>query len=239
MRGGAMKSFYHYLAESTKIYKFRVKTVAQIDDKFISDLKEILFKYDVKSVSQPKKLMAQKLPLDFHNFPMAEIYIVDIEIGVAASSYVLAVELRGAMGLQDDMLVVRGDNEPVELEAQKIEEIHKDDIVALLQQPNYEEADQPKEVAFGDAYNKRLLDYLAQQKANTENQKVPAIEEIKKDSKFSWLASLAKGANPDFNEEFDTVKPVNSNTKKAGAKAVKPNMTANSGNYDENVKRKG
>jgi len=235
-----MKSFYQYLAESAKIYKYRVKSVCQIDDHFISTLKHALFKYDVKSVSAPKKLMAQKSPMDFASFPMAEIWILDIETGVPASSYVLAVELRQALQIQESMLVVRGENEPVELEAQKIEEIHKDDVQgALLDDANYAEAEQPAEIAFGDAYNKKLLGYLAQQKANRDALIVPAIEEVKKTNKFNWLNKLDKNVGEDFNKDLDTVKPVHSNTKKAGTKVDKPNLTANHGNYDETVKRKG
>lgn len=240
MRGAPMKSFYHYLAESAKVYKYRVKSIAPIDDHFIATLKEALFKYDVKSVSKPKKLMAQKAPLDFKAFTMAEVYILDIETAVPASSYVLAIELREALQLSDSFLVVRGENEPIEIEAQKIEEIHKDDEhKAVLDNPNYEGEEQPKEVAYGDSYNKKFLNYLAQKKAETEAQTVPAIEEIKKTNKFSWLTKKDNQVADDFNKDFDTVKPVHSNTKKAGGKAEKPNLTANHGNYDETVKRKG
>lgn len=234
-----MKSFYHYLAESAKSYKYRVKSVVPMDSHFITTLKEALFKYDIQSVSTPKKLMAQKAPLDFRDFHMAEIWVVDITTAVPASSYMLAVELRSALQLQDKMLVVRGENEPVELEAEKIEEIHKDDEHnALLGDADYSEADQPKEVAYGDAYNKKLLNYLAQVKANGAEE-VPAIEEVKKTNKFSWLNKKDTTVAQDFNADLDTVKPVHSNTKKAGAKADKPNLTGNHGNYDENVKRKG
>lgn len=234
-----MKSFYHYLAESAKSYKYRVKAVCPMDAHFVATLKDAIFKYDVKSVGTPKKLMAQKAPLDFRDFHMAEIWVVDIETAVPASSYTLASEIRAALQLQDKMLVVRGENEPVEIEAQKIEEIHKDDEHgALLDDATYGEAEQPKEVAYGDAYNKKLLNYLAQVKANGV-QEVPAIEEVKKTNKFAWLNKLDNTIADDFNADHDTVKPVHSNTKKAGAKADKPNLTANHGNYDENVKRKG
>jgi hypothetical protein len=211
-----------------------------MDDHFIATLKEALFKYDVKSVSAPKKLRAQPTPMDFREFSMAEIYIVDIETAVPASSYVLAVEIRQALQLSDNKLVVRGENEPIELEAQKIEEIHKDDeYKSVLDNPTYEGEDQPKEVAYGDAYNKKFLNYLAQKKADTEVETIPAVEEVKKTNKFKWLAKKDTAVADDFNKDFDTVKPVHSNTKKAGAKADKPNLTANHGNYDETVKRKG
>ena len=234
-----MKSFYHYLAESAKSYRYRVKAAVPMDAHFVETLKKALFKYDVQSVSSPKKLMAQKAPLDFKDLHMAEIWIADIVTGVPASSYVLAVELRAALQLAEDMLVVRGENEPVELEAEKIEEIHKDDEHnALLNDANYGEAEQPKEVAYGDSYNKKFLNYLAQLKADAEVE-VPAIEEVKKTNKFSWLNKKDTSVADDFNADLDTVKPVHVNTKKKGGKAEKPNLTAVHGNYDETVKRKG
>lgn len=234
-----MKSFYHYLAESAKSFGYRVKSVTPMDAHFVETLEKALFKYDIQSVSAPKKLMAQKVPMDFASFPMAEIWILDIKTGVPASSYVLATELRAAFQLSDNMLVVRGDNEPVEIEAEAIEEIHKDDAKAVLENPEYEGEAQPKEVAYGDTYNKKFLGYLAQIKAEAEAKTVPAIEEIKKTNKFSWLNKKDTTVADDFNADMDTVKPVHVNTKKAGGKAEKPNLTGNYGNYDETVKRKG
>lgn len=228
-----MKSFYHYLAESAKVYKYRIKSVCQMDAHFVETVKNALFKYDIKDVSTPKKLMAQKAPMDFRDFHMAEVWVMDIETGVPASSYVLANDLRSAMQVGDKMLVVRGANEPVELEAQKIEEIHKDDQEALLQQGNYEEAEQPKEVAYGDAYNKKLLNYLAQINADNVDVNPPAIDEVKKENKFSWLAPKDNTIAQDFNADMDTVKPVHRNSKKPGAKADKPNLTGNHGNYED------
>jgi hypothetical protein len=237
-----MKSFYHYLAESAKTYKFRIKSVQPMDAEFVSTLKRALFKYDITTVSKPKKLMAQKAPLDFKDYDMAEIWIVDIQTSVPASSYAMACELRGALRLADSMLVVRSENDPLELEAQRIEQINKDDETkAVLDDPMYENEDQPKEVAFGDAYNKKFLDYLAQSKANAEGEAkdIPAVEEIRKTQKFAWLNPKNTAVADDFNAEFDAVKPVHSNSKKPGKKAVKPNLTSNTGNYDELVKRKG
>jgi hypothetical protein len=235
-----MKSFYHYLAESTKSYGYRVKSVAPMDDHFVDTLKKSLFKYDVQSVSTPKKLMAQKSPLDFRNFPMAEIWVLDIKTGVPASSYVLASELRGALQVADGMLIVRGENEPLAIEAEAIEEIHKDDQTrAILDDPNYDHEDQPREVAFGDAYNKKFLSYLAQKRANAQPPEIPAFEEIKKVNKFSWLNKKDTFVGDDFNAQMDTVKPVHVNSKKSGAKAEEPNLAGNHGNYDQNVKRRG
>jgi len=235
-----MKSFYHYLAESAKSYGYRIKTVETMDSQFVETVKKALFKYDVQSVTAPKKLIAQKSPLDFREYSMAEVWILDIKTSIPASSYVLATELRQALQISDGKLVVRGDNEPVAIEAEAIEEIHKDgEYKAALDDPFYENSPQPKEVAYGDEYNKNLLSYLAQVKADAQDEVIPAIEEVKKISKFSWLSKKDTEIADDFNDGIDTVKPVHVNSKKPGTKAKKPSLVGNNGNYDENVKRKG
>ena len=233
-----MKSFYHYLAESAKSYDYRIKSIRPITADTISVIERALFKYEIKDIKKPKKLMAQKTPLDFSSFPMAEVWILDITTGIPASSYVLAVTLRGVLNMPEDELVVRGSNEPLELEAEQIEEIHKDDQLAKLDDPFYDTEDQPTEIAYGDAYNKNLLNYLAQVKANGDAKTVPAIEEIKKNAKFAWLNPKDRTVADDFNAEFDSVKPVHVNTKTAGKDPENPNLATASGNYDDKVKRK-
>lgn len=234
-----MKSFYHYLAESAKEYRYRVKTIVPIDEAFVKVVKETLFKYGVKEVSKPKKLMPQKNPLDFRDQDLVEVSILDIVLESAASSFILASSLRGTLRLLENQLVVRGENEPVEIEARAIEEIHKDsEYSAKLSDPMYEQEDQPKEVAYGDEYNKRLLDYLAQDKANNDNKEVPAIEEVKKKAKFSWLAPQDKTVADDFNAGIEAVKPVHSKSKKVGVTPKEASAAGHLGNYDETIKRK-
>lgn len=233
-----MKSFYHYLAESVKEYRFRIKSLAPIDDHFIKLVDQTLFKYGVKNISKPKKLMPQKAPLDFREKELAEIHIIDVVLETPASSFVLATDLRAALKLLDTQLVVRGENEPRELEASAIEEIQKDsESKAKLNDPMYEDEDQPAEVAFGDEYNKKLLDYLAQGRANSDTD-VPAIEEIKKVAKFSWLNPKDKNIADDFNSEIDTVKPVHVNSKTPGKEPSKATMAGHLGNYTDAVMKK-
>lgn len=232
-----MKSFYQYLAESVKEYRYRVKTVVPMDEQFLSTLKKALFKYDVKSVSSVKKTPIQNAPLDFREVGAAEVSIIDIVTGMPASSYVLATELHAALQLSPKFLVVRGENEPIELETEQLLAAEDADKNAILDNANYEEAEQPTEIAYGDAYNKKFLNYLAQTRADGMEE-VPAIEEIKKVAKFSWLSPDDKTIADDFNKDHDTVKPVHSNSVKKG-KTVEPNKAAIHGNYDASVKRKG
>jgi hypothetical protein len=234
-----MKSFYHYLAESSRTYRYRIKSVLPMDKEFLAKVKRALFKYEAE-LTQPKRTPLQHNPLDFRDFGNVEIYILDIETRVPASSYVLATELRAALQIPDRQLIVRGENEPVEIEARALEEIHKDDQhVAVLDDPTYAREDQPTEVAYGDTYNGKLLDYLSQMRANVEAQDIPAVEEIKKVNKFAWLNKLDDSVGEDFNKDIEGVKPVHVNTKTKGGKAIPPSKARPAGNYDETIKRKG
>jgi hypothetical protein len=231
-----MKSFYQYLAESVKEYRYRIKSVVPMDDNFISTVKKALFKYNVTSVSAVKKTPMQNAPLDFRDVGSAEVHIIDIVTTVPASSYVLATGLHSALQLSPKFLIVRGENEPVELEAEAIENRKEPTGEALLDDATMKEAEATVEVAYGDEYNKKFLNYLAKTKAENEDAEVPAIEEVKKVAKFSWLNPKDSTVADDFNKDQDTVKPVHVNSVKG--KAEKPSKTAVHGNYDDAGKGK-
>jgi hypothetical protein len=148
-------------------------------------------------------------------------------------------ELRGALNIPEKFLVVRTENDPMELETQLLHS--EEDRLAsenadplLSNDPKYHEYnyDADKEPIYGDAYNKRFLEYLAQVAADREflEASVNAENDSKKHNMFSWLKEQPKAE--DFNKEFDTVKPVSQVTKKSGGKTDVPAKVANPGNFD-------
>ena len=60
-----MKSFRSYLVESEQTYKFRIKMAEKCDDEKMDALETALQKYDMKSISKPKKTPIQEHPMDF------------------------------------------------------------------------------------------------------------------------------------------------------------------------------
>lgn len=214
-----MKNFYHYLAESEKTYKYRVKTLIEADNDFLDRLEKALAKYDLADVSKPKKTIVQNYPRDFRDVEHGEVYIIDIVTRIPASSAVLHQELVAAFECAHRFLVVRGENEPAELESEKlvqdIEDASDDrEKVALLSDAEYGEvAEKEPEQDFGDAYNKRLLNYLATVTAENEKLEVKPVEGEKL---FNWLKAHEKGE--DFNKDIDTPKPVHRNDAKKSAK---------------------
>jgi hypothetical protein len=232
-----MKTFYHYLAEAKKEYSYKIKLISAVDDAAVSRIERALVKYDIISISKPKKTILQAAPLDFKRAANAEVWIIDLVTHLPASSYMMWEELRSALGIHGDNIVVRGFNEPMEIESQRIEAQHNMDKKALedglirdslLGADAYEEHEPaPGEVPYGDAYNRKLLNYLSQVQANRPQNDEHFVEP--KNALFKWLAPEAVPAE-DFNKDFDTVKPVNASTKKPGAAPVEPTETSAEGN---------
>jgi hypothetical protein len=210
-RKTSIEKFREYFMEKSKLFGYRIKTVHEITPDMIETIKRVLYPYGVE-YDKPKRLMAQHNPLDFPKFPMSEIWYIDIETKVPASSYVMMTQLVSALGIMEGEIRVRGVNEPMELQGE-IEQPN-----TKLNDPFYQMELEPNEVPFGDEYNKKLMNYLA-----TERQ------EAKKNPKlFSYLDNYINNVevptktSEDFNKDFDTVKPVSKPRKKTD----KPNNTS-------------
>ena len=60
-----MKSFRSYLVESEQTYKFRIKLANELSAETMDALETALEKYEVASISKPKKTPIQEHPMDF------------------------------------------------------------------------------------------------------------------------------------------------------------------------------
>lgn len=230
-----MKSFFQYLAEATKEYEYRIRTIVPVTDEMIAKLERVLDKYNLIAISKPKKTILQDSPLDFPSVDMAEVYIIDIKTGVPVSSEVLLQELRGALNIPWEQIVVRGKNDPMELETMIQDSDKKglkdsDTDPLLSTDPAYKEydtaIDEPQ--AFGDDYNKRFLAYLARVAAERKEVEAVVQPENQKKSSFGLMSELNNDAE-DFNKDYDTPKPVPTN--KANKSAPEPADVSNEGSF--------
>lgn len=179
-----------YIFNAEKTYSYRIKTVVEMNDDLMGRIERVILKYQPLEMSSPRKTMMQKTPLDFPTVPVAEVHMVDVELGLPASAAQLQMELVKALGLPEKFVVVRGDNDPLEAQNNAIEaglamdEAEKDAKPgALLDLPNYEEGEEPGKELYGDAYNKRFLGYL--NKIDAERRE--AMKKDSPNSPFKWL----------------------------------------------------
>ena len=158
-----MKSYKEYLKESKQSYKFRVKLAQELSDEQIDKIERHLGKYDVTSVSAPKKLMLQSTPYDFPTLRGYEIIVMEFETDRVASAYQIQVELSNLLGLGEGLMKVRSEHEPLEKQEQSAIETKGVDkgSESLLADGNYSEATKINgEDYYGDKYNTKFVQEL-------------------------------------------------------------------------------
>lgn len=200
-----------YLAESERIYNYRIKTVVPIKDDEMSRIERAVIKYQPLNILRPKKTMLQSHPLDFPGVMNAEVFIVDLELALPASAYVLQQELRVALDIPEQYVVVRGDNEPGEIETERLnagremgDEAEKKGLTraSLLTMPRYDEAEPVKgEDYYGNAATGRLLAYLQQVAKERDETQVDAPNPL-----FRWLDLPKRGSQEPVQPE-DALNP--------------------------------
>ncbi len=204
-----MTSVYkQYLKESTKEYHYRIKTLVPLEEEQMNAIETVLRKYDLKDSSKARRTPLQEHPLEFYNQKNKEVYIVDTVLGVPASTYVLQQELKEVLKVTEDAVVVRADNEPIEVYTQQLLDAGEKDT-RLSTNSEYNADEQiTEEPDFGDSYNEKFLSRIARAR-------------IKIDSEV-------KAENAAFNKDMDGVKPFYGTPSKKDADKVAP-----LGNFDD------
>lgn len=170
-----MTLYRKFLKESIRDYNVRIKTVTEMTDDKMDKLERLLQKYDVQSIDGPRKTVIQEHPLDFYDIMNHEVYIIDATLGLPASSYMLQQEIRETLDIPEKFVVVRAENDPLEIETQRLNAqklMDKSDSVAKLStDPEYPEQSPAAEELYGDKYNENFVSRLAQAKSKIENSK--------------------------------------------------------------------
>lgn len=230
-------NFKQYLAESEKTYNYRLKTVAPLEKGMVSKIEKYLARFNLIKTSTVRKTPLQKSPMDFESIPNREVFMFDFTLGLPVSGFIMRRELVSLLGLPEDYLIVRGENDPIEVQndrlVQQAEIQAKADKAGLEAAPLlstesvHPDAEHTADGSnyYGDSYNSRLLDYLKQVAGERrEKEKVEPKAPL-----FSWLDMPKDTGAPaqdasDFNKGHH--KTVASS--EAGAKT-----TARTGNFDD------
>lgn len=150
-----MKTFKEYLAESKKVYSFKVKVAGELPESFQENLKKSLDRCKVIKLEKVHSTPIQALPLDFPTKKNSEVHVFEVvcEYPITGPEIVSDVKM---LGLDEDCFRVRGSSEPSEIEQETMNEIINPD--GLLNDSNYKEATNAKHKEyFGDDFNKSFL----------------------------------------------------------------------------------
>jgi len=215
-----MKSFKKLLQESQKEYSYRLKTVVSLDDKRLEIMERFLRRYDLLDFGTPVVVDAKHDVLEFRDLDNAVVSYIDFTVAVPMSAYILQQELRAVLEVPEKFLVVRADNEPVEVEGNRnailrdLEQIAKKKGLTqkaslLSTDREYLPAEQPKVTdIYGDKYNKKFLNTLAQVAASRKVQTFETSSDNNDVAKIMAASRQPKQDMADFNNEYDTPKPV-------------------------------
>lgn len=156
-----MKSFRSYLVESEQTYKFRIKMAEKCDEETMDALETALQKYDMKSISKPKKTPIQEHPMDFQTLNNAEVFIMDTELQYPVTAHQLYEYISQVVGVPASHLVIINQDNPEEIAREEALKEEGEEYETLLGSDYKEEKQDP---TFGDAYNENMLKSLETRK---------------------------------------------------------------------------
>ena len=114
-----MKSFKEILTESTKTYKFKIRVAGELPEHFVDHMKANLAKYEVINLSAGKTTPITEKPLDFPQLQNMEVTHYEVELKYPATSHILEHYLVNNCSIPHSHLIVRGENDPVELQQEE------------------------------------------------------------------------------------------------------------------------
>lgn len=234
-----MKNLYAYLSETEKEYPYRIRSVADISVGDFDIIKKLLGRYELLEITDPKVTVLQSNPIDFPAYMMVGVTIIDFKTAIPVSCYYVQEEIRKALSINSSEIIVRGINDPYEIqEYLQCEETFEDslDKPLLSTDVKYDEynydVDDGKQF-YGDDYNKSLLNYIASAEKEKSNGIYELQPENQKNGIFDWLNKPSEGAK--YNDGYDCVKPVSKNDVKSDIKP--PANVSAYGNFDSNLRK--
>lgn len=242
-----MKRLPQLLNEAQKTYSYRLKTVIALDEDKLESLERLLNRYNMLDIGHVHKIDSKNDTLEFRDIENADVYYIDFMIGVPVSAYILQQELRAVLNVPEKMLVVRADNEPIEVDSVKNqllnslwEKSKKDGFTAhaslLSTDPNYLDVEQPlAQDAFGDTYNTRFLNLLKQVSERRKNQVYQTSSDLNPIEQMNKVRQEPAQDLLDFNKHLPGVKPVYKSVEMD--EPVEVTLLGPDGNFDDDSKR--
>lgn len=151
-----MKSFKEYLTESKKIYEFKIKIAGDLPTGFEKAVKSGLDKFDVQSISKPKRTPIQESPIDFPNAKFSEVSVFSVVLNYPTTSQVVQEALAQAIDVSMNKILVRTLGEEAEAVLNASSMRVPDGQGALLSKPELEEVPGAQELV-GE---KRIMSFL-------------------------------------------------------------------------------
>lgn len=247
--GTHMKTFKQRLLEAHREFHYRLKTVVDLTDERMEDVERLLHRYHLVKMGAIHKLDGDLDTLEFSDVENADISYLDFVIGVPVSAYILQQEMRSILNVPEKFVVVRSDNEAVEVDSARIQLLQTLDKVAaeaghyragslLSTDREYLEQEQPLvKDAFGDTYNKRFLNLLSKVSSTRAPETYQAHSDFLTPEQLKAHEKLMALSDDEFNKAYDTPKPVYKNKFEDLPEPVEASLINQTGGLDDDRKR--
>jgi hypothetical protein len=170
-----MKTFKEYLAESKKVYPFKIKVAGELPEGFEEKLKSQLDRCGVMTFENQGTTPIQKFPLDFPEMTNKEVTVFEVICSYPITAPEIVNHVK-SLGISEACFRVRNSGEAIEVEQALADAEPTGE--ALLNDSQYKEVAPVKHKEyFGDDFNKSFLKDL--EKAAKERKKAGANTEYK------------------------------------------------------------
>lgn len=132
------------------------------DEETMNALESALEKYEVASISKPKKTPIQEHPMDFQTLQNAEVFILDAELKYPVTAHQLYEYISQTVGVPASHLVIINSDHPEEIAREEAIKEEGEEYTAVLDS-DYPEGNNAKDT-FGDEYNENMLKSLETRK---------------------------------------------------------------------------
>lgn len=165
-----MKSLAQYLAESERTYAFKLRSIAEMSDDQMDKLEKYLARYNVESVSAPKKSILQRTPAGFGDAGPSEVHTVDIVTRLATTPNALHEEISAATGIPMAHLRVYNGGESIFVdEVDSFEMNGEENKESILADSEYKDADKVKhDENFGNDFVEKFVKAQPKSELNKE-----------------------------------------------------------------------
>ena len=201
-----MKNFRHYLTESVRTYKYKVKIAGEPDAKFMQLLTANLAKFDPVKIGEPKSTPVQKSPYGFPDLENEPVHIIKAEFRYPATEPMIQ-QIAQLLGYNVNYVRVVGTNFDDSINSESEAYANEASHSPVLDHEELEEQPGAKEAA--KAYGNSYLDSIQDQmKGNTidipyEGKKTPnAFDPFKPETqmatmgKESPMSKISRPAKP-------------------------------------------
>jgi hypothetical protein len=202
----AEKSFSDYILLAKKEFNYRLKFAFPLTEEKVACIEKCAAKYGMVEITAPKRIIAQKNPLDFKNVENVEVHYVDLITEYPASTEMFHQELRQRLGVAEKLVVVRTMNDPYEKYIEEINERketeEKGEYKTKLLDPEYKSDGHTEEQApthYGTEYNKKFLETLDETRKE-EKKRVTATKNVGEAEDFNSDVKKGKGKESPFDK---------------------------------------